>query len=97
MYNAVDCIVMSPFGGIYRSTRLGGQGTSPRDKKDYHGITSILNYHISSCLIYSNIPPAVVAVATRTVRLENNGDVSPLQLERRCESFDWRLMQMIAL
>jgi len=31
------------------------------------------------------------------VRLENNGDVSRLQSERRCESFDWRLMQMIAL
>ena len=50
----VDCIAMSPLGGIYRSTRLGGQGTSPRDKEDYHGITSILNYHIWSCLIYSN-------------------------------------------
>jgi len=46
---------MSPLGGIYRSTRLGGQGTSPRDKEGYHGITSILNYHIWSCLIYSNI------------------------------------------
>ena len=45
---------MSPLGGIYRSTRLGGQGTSPRDKEGYHGITSILNYHIWSCLIYSN-------------------------------------------
>ena len=88
---------MSPLGGIYRSTRLGGQGTSPRDKEGYHRITSILNYHIWSCLIYSNIPPAVVVVATRTVKLENNGDVSPLQSERRCESFDWRLMQMIAL
>ena len=51
----VDCIAMSPLGGIYRSTRLGGQGTSPRDKEGYHGITSILNYHIWSCLIYSNI------------------------------------------
>ena len=46
---------MSLLGGIYRSTRLGGQGTSPRDKEGYHGITSILNYHIWSCLIYSNI------------------------------------------
>ena len=46
---------MSPLGGIYRSTRLGGQSTSPRDKTGYHGITSILNYHIWSCLIYSNI------------------------------------------
>ena len=51
----VDCIAMSHLGGIYRSTRLGGQGTSPRDKEGYHGITSILNYHIWSCLIYSNI------------------------------------------
>ena len=51
----VDCIAMSPLGGIYRSTRLGGQGTSPRDKEGYHGITSILNYHIWSCLTYSNI------------------------------------------
>ena len=47
---------MSPLDGIYRSTRLGGQSTSPRDKKGYHGITSILNYNIWSCLIYSNIP-----------------------------------------
>ena len=51
----VDCIAMSPLGGIYRSTRFGGQGTSPRDKEGYHEITSILNYHIWSCLIYSNI------------------------------------------
>ena len=50
----VNCITMSPLGGIYRSTRLGGQDTSPRDKKCYHGITSIINYHIWSCLIYSN-------------------------------------------
>ena len=53
-YNVIDCIATSPLGGIYRSTRLGGQGTSPRDKEGYHGITSILNYHIWSCLIYSN-------------------------------------------
>ena len=45
---------MSPLCGIYRSTRLGGQVTSPRDKEGYHGITSILKYHIWSCLIYSN-------------------------------------------
>ena len=51
----VDCIAMSPLGGIYRSIRLGGQDTSPRDKEGYHGNTSILNYHIWSCLIYSNI------------------------------------------
>jgi len=51
----VDCITMIPLGSIYRSTRLGGQGTSPRDKEGYHGITPILNYHIWSCLIYSNI------------------------------------------
>ena len=88
---------MSPLDGIYRIIRLGGQDTSPRDKEGYHGITSIINYHIWSCLIYSNIPPAVVAVATRTVRLEKYGDVSLLQSERRCESFDRRLMQMIAL
>ena len=50
----VDCIAMSPLCGIYRSTRLGGQYTSPRDKEGYHGITSILNYHIWSCLIYSD-------------------------------------------
>ena len=31
-----------------------GQGTSPRDKEGYHGITSILNCYIWSCLIYSN-------------------------------------------
>ena len=45
---------MSPLDGIYRSTRHGGQDTSPRDKEGYHGITSILNYHIWSCIIYSN-------------------------------------------
>jgi hypothetical protein len=51
VYTVVDCIAMSPQGGIYESTRLGGQDTSPRDKEGYHGITSILNYHIWSCLI----------------------------------------------
>ena len=48
----VDCIAMSSLGGIYRSIRLEGQVTSPKDKKGYHGITSILNYHIWSCLSY---------------------------------------------
>ena len=55
---------MSPLGGIYRSIRLGGQDTSPRDKEGYHGITSILNYHIWSCLIYSNIMAEVDVAKT---------------------------------
>jgi len=64
----IDCIAMSPLGGIYMSTRLGGQCTSPRDKEGYHGITSILNYHIWSCLIYSNNKKARFERMCNTIR-----------------------------